>query len=191
MTTFSDSSFNHIKDPMELFTADFCSKYLQEQNAPTKYWSSRPCLFLYAIRNIWHHICSRCWIHCHSILILGHPFLQIAALSNRNTFDLYLSVCKMLWNRRWANNYLTGSLVFDAISNIKNFRRGKCALHCLLGLKSTVFVNYSMRRFFLIKNIWRRGSYCYRRVYRELDSQGLSSTRDGGNRKCQMPHGVL
>lgn len=170
MTTFSHSSFNHIKD----WIFKHQSKYLQ---APAKHWSCKPCLFLYAIKNVWHHTCSRCWIHCHCILILGHPFLQIAALSIKKTFDLYLSVCEMPWNRRWTSNYLMGSLVFDAISNTKDFRRGKCALHCLLDLKSIVFVNYSMRRFPSVKTVWWRDSHCYRSVYRELHSQGISSTQ--------------
>lgn len=81
MTTFFHSLFNHIKDSVELCTTDFWGKYLQEPNILTRCWSSRPCLFLYAIRNVWHHMCSRCWIHCNRILILGHLFLQIVALS--------------------------------------------------------------------------------------------------------------
>lgn len=46
------SSSNHIKDPMKFFTAAFWGKYLQEPNTPAEYWSSRPCLFLYAVRNV-------------------------------------------------------------------------------------------------------------------------------------------
>lgn len=118
----------------------------------TKYTSKRlrfagSYLFLCAIGNEWHHICSRRWICCHCILKPGHLFLQISAVSITNSFDLYLSVCEMPWNSRWMSNYLMQSLVFDAIHNIKKkkkIRRGKCAFRCLLGLKFIVFVSSSV-----------------------------------------------
>lgn len=55
------------------------------------------------------------------------------------------------------------SQIYDAVSNMKDFRQPESVLRCLLDLKSIAFVNIVCEDFHL-QTICRRGSYCYRKV---------------------------